>query len=155
MATVDHPNCNGSKHRMSLKVVFLCQIAFVFALADSSLARTINCSMLERSNSQYIAPEISLTLLDYGEVSIKDSIIASTGKKVVLGTVSSKNSRRISVYWEVRNVPADPLEFRSSRPKLQIRLTIQKQNGAAALSAVDLVHGNLSYRGTGVCRFEG
>jgi hypothetical protein len=140
---------------MSFKLIVLCQMGFLLALADASFARTITCTMSQRSNSHYIAPEIALKLLDYGEVSIADAVIASTGKKRIIGTISSENSRKLSVYWEVRNVPADPKEFRFSKPKLVVRLNIQKRDGAATLSATDFVQDNLSYRGTGVCRFDG
>lgn len=140
---------------MSFNAVLLIQIASILALADMSLARTITCTISERSNSHYIAPEVTLNLLDYDEVAISDAVIASAGKKSIIGTVSSENSRKLSVYWEVRNVPADPKEFRFSKPKLAVRLTIQKRDGAATVSASDFVQDNLSYRGAGVCRFEG
>jgi hypothetical protein len=136
---------------MLLKAVGLHQFLLIMVLAGSAYARTITCTIVERSNSHYIAPDITLTILDYGEVTIMDPIIASAGKKMVVGSVASETSQKIAVSWIVRNVAADPLEFRTSKPKLRVRLNIQKPGGAATISVNDLVHSHLNYRGSGTC----
>jgi hypothetical protein len=110
--------------------------------------------MTKRSNTHYIASDITLTLLEYQEVSVKDAIVAASGKKSVLGTVSRETSDRISILWEVRNVPRDPAEFRRYDPMLQMRLTIQKRNGAATMTVTDILYNRFNYQAAGVCKFQ-
>jgi hypothetical protein len=136
--------------RLSLASVVVCAV-----LSGTAFAQTVRCTMDQRTNAHYIAPEITLTLRDYGEISVRDAIIASTGLKLVHGTVSKENASRITLVWEVRNVPADPAEVRRYDPMLQVRLTIQKQGGAATMTIADTLYSDFSYRGTGTCAFEG
>ena len=49
-----------------------------------------------QANRFYIAPEISLTVGDFGEVAVRDAIISSTGRKMVAGKVSKDDARRFS-----------------------------------------------------------
>ena len=119
------------------------------------MARSIQCTMLQRTNSHYIAPEISLAVLEYSEISVKDAVIASSGRKAVRGTVSKENSQRMSILWEVRNVPVDPGESRRYAPMLQVRLTIQKKDGKASMTVTDMIYDQFSYKASGVCRFDG
>jgi hypothetical protein len=64
--------------------------------------------MDQRMNRHCIAPEIALTLREHDEISVRDAIIASTGRELVHGTLCKENASRITLVWEVRNVPAVP-----------------------------------------------
>lgn len=140
---------------MSAKVLVLCISALMLPSSASAQAGGMVCTISDRSNSYYLAPEITLSFHDYGEVSVRDSIVAEAGKKVVVGNVVRETAEKLSMSWEVRNIPADPREFRTSKPKLRIRLDIQKADGGATITASDLVHSNFVYRGSGVCRHDG
>lgn len=128
-------------------------LAICAALPSGAVAQTIQCKMDERSNTHYIASDIALALLEYDEVSVKDAIIAKTGKKAVLGNVSRESPQRLTISWEVRNVPTDPAEFRRYDGMIQVRLTIQKSNGAATMTVNDILYNRFSYRAAGGCKF--
>lgn len=130
-------------------------MALLAFLSSPILARTVQCEMTQRSNAHYIGSDIAVEFLDYGEVEVRDQIITSAGRKSALGTVSRESAQRLSVVWEVRNVPADPAEFRRYGAMLQMRLTIQKGDGAAMLTANDVLYNRFSYRAVGACRFHG
>lgn len=132
-------------------------LAFIvgIALSGSALAQTIACTMTQRSNPNYVAPDVTLTLRDYGEVAVQDAVITATGRKMVQGTITREDTNRISLFWEVRNVVADPRETRRLKPILQVRLTIQKKDGSAAMTVVDAATNKFSYRGTGTCALDG
>jgi hypothetical protein len=130
-------------------------ILLAASFATSALANSISCNMDTGPAPYYIAPVISLKVGDYEEVAVRDSIIASTGRKMVRGTVSKDDSRRISFVWEVKNVPANPSETRRYDPMLQVRLTIQKPGGGATMVISDTLYEEFVYRTTGQCTFEG
>ena len=129
-------------------------LAFLVVMLSPAVAQTVSCVMTERTNAHYIAAAITLTFLDYGDVAIQDEIVTAAGRKSVHGAVSRESAQRLSIVWEVRNVPADPAEFRRYDPMLQMRLTIQKLDGAATLTANDVLYNRFSYRGGGMCSFQ-
>jgi hypothetical protein len=123
--------------------------------SQSAAARDIVCKMDVPPDSYYIAQEIRLKLGDFGEVSVKDKIIASTDRNMVAGSVSKENATRISISWEVKNAPADPLERKQNQPHLVVRLTIQKASGVARITVVDSLPRRPDLRSAqGICAFE-
>jgi hypothetical protein len=138
---------------MSFKSCLLPSLALGAGLSGTAFAQTIQCTMDQRPSAYYISSNVTLTVREFDEVSVRDDVIASTGRKAVEGTVSRDDSRRLSVVWEVRNVPPNPAEFRRYDPMLQVRLTIQKQGGAATMTVMDTLYNEFTYRTTGLCEF--
>jgi hypothetical protein len=131
--------------------LFLTLLVSLF-VGNAASSQSIQCKMDTRANSHYIAPEINLAFGDFDEVSVKDAVIASTGRKAVVGKVSKDDAARLSVIWEVKNVPPDPKETRAYPAQFAVRLSIQKSNGAAIITLVDTVFRKFQYKSTGVCK---
>lgn len=124
-----------------------------FLAAQSVSAESILCRMATASAPAYIAPEINLEIRDQNAVIVKDAVISSTGRDHVFGKVSGDDDRRLSIVWKLSEVPADTSETRAYSLTLQIRLSIQKADGAARITLVDTFYLDKSYSGTGTCRF--
>lgn len=95
-----------------------------------------------------------MTLGDPGEVTVRDAIIASTGRKFVRGSVAKNDAKRLPITWEAKNVPKDPADGRAHLPHLIIRLTVLKADGAARMTIQDGFYRDRGYQSTGKCRFS-
>jgi hypothetical protein len=140
----------GLEVRAFLAALFF--LALVFLSAPHAGAETILCSFDASPNQVYIAPEITLDASDYGEVVVRDAVIAATGTNMLTGRVTQDNASSLTLSWEVRNVRPDPKLFSNGNVLLLVRLTIQKASSRARLFVLE--SGFWEYRTTGDCRFE-
>jgi hypothetical protein len=141
---------------MSLKAAIILSILGTASLATSALAQSVKCTMDSSPARYYIAPEVSLVLGDFGEVAVRDAIIASTGRKMVPGSVATDDAKRLSILWEVRDPPTNPAETRAHGAHLLVRLSIQKSDGKARMTVLDVQarrRQSREYRTTGACSF--
>lgn len=126
----------------------------VFLVAQSASAENILCRMETAPAPGYIAPEISLEVREQGDVMVKDAVIASTGRERVFGKVSKDDARRLSIVWEIREVPIKPSETRAFSLHFLVRLTINRADGAARITLFDTLVRENEYRSAGTCRFS-
>ncbi|OYU18051.1 MAG: hypothetical protein CFE34_12615 [Rhodobacteraceae bacterium PARR1] len=116
-----------------------------FCLSSSvSLAGTFDCKIATSGEAQgWIAQEIKV---EHGEkVFVTDDIILYTAQKAVEGKLSRENANVIVFTWEVRSKDITNQEVR-----MTYRLTVQKANGAAQISATPLGYAN-SFMAQGAC----
>lgn len=132
--------------------VFLAFLALYVLLSPPAAAQDIRCTMGPDKNGHYIATDIGLAISSYGDVSVEDAVVNSTGRSAVIGSVAREDGRRLVLYWELKSVPPDPKEYRFMDVSLIYRLTIQKADGAARLVATD-ARSTTEYKATGRCRF--
>lgn len=123
-------------------------------LAPPATAESILCQMDTAPAPGYIAPEISLDIGDQNQVVVKDAVITSTGRQRVLGELSKDDGRRVSVVWEISEVPARKSETRAYSLKLQVRLSINRVDGAARITLADTFFLQKTYVSKGTCRFS-
>jgi hypothetical protein len=111
------------------------------------------CKLDPTPASYYIALEVRRDVRENSEVVVRDAIIASTDRDRVIGEVSKDDARRLTILWEVRNVAADPREYRAYGSHLLVRLTIQRPGGAARMTILDAQSRRYEYRTVGSCKF--
>lgn len=125
-----------------------------FLVAHSASAEDIRCRMQTAPAPSYIAPEITLKVLEAGDVIVKDSVISSTGRERVIGEVSKDDGRRLSVVWEIKGVPVNRSEGRAYDVQFLVRLSIQKADGMARITVIDTLVREKEYRSVGTCSFS-
>lgn len=122
--------------------------------AGSTQAETLRCVMADDRNRYYVAKDITLKLRDFGKVEVRDAIIQSTGREKIFGKIDRDDSKRLSIIWELNEVPHDPKETRAYSVKLVVRLTVRRSDGTATMTILDKLVRDNEYRATGVCRFD-
>lgn len=137
-----------------MKALFAILMLVGLGFATQVVAKEVSCTMEGTSNPFYVSPEIRLTIGDFYEVSVRDSIIASTGRSQVIGAIARDDAARLAVLWEVRNVKPDPKETRAYPAHLLVRLSVEKASGAARMTIRDGQGRRYEYRATGTCRVE-
>jgi hypothetical protein len=128
---------------------------WLFASAAAQAER-LTCALDQGPTKFYIAKSVDFDLDDSGRVKVVDAIIASTDRPSVFGKVAVDNARRLSVTWEIKNVKADPKEYRFYDAHLFYRVTMQKADGSAVMSIQEATpYTTSTYRSTGQCRPAG
>ena len=135
----------------------LCAAAFGLSLlaAGPGGAETITCRLDPGTHRAYIAPEVRIDLRGASEATVRDAIIASTGRRSVVAEVDSSKSNRLRIVWQLSEVAKDPLESRPGPVKLSMRLSIDLRGGAARLEVQDLLNRKYSYKALGRCSIRG
>jgi hypothetical protein len=136
-----------------MKRVYFPFLALGFLAAQTASAESVICRLDPAPAPHYISQEVRLEVRDLGDVVVEDSVIASSGRERVIGKVSKDDARRLSVVWELRDVPVDPAETRAYALHFLFRLSVQRADGRAQMTIVDTLVREKSYRTTGTCRF--
>jgi hypothetical protein len=127
-------------------------VAGVISSPFSAAAETIRCKMDRTPAPYYIAPEVWLDVGEFGKVTVEDAIVVSTDRDRVFGEIAKDDSKRLSITWEVKDVPPNPAETRAYGSHLLVRLTIQRADSSARMTIVDARSRRYEYRTTGTCR---
>jgi hypothetical protein len=138
----------------TMKRFAVCLLVVSILAAQAASAENIRCRFDTAPAPGYIAPEITLEVLEAGDVIVKDAVISSTGRERVIGAVSKDDGRRLSVVWEIKGVPPSPFETRAYDLNFLVRLSVQKADGAARITVVDLLVREKEYRSAGTCRLS-
>ncbi len=119
--------------------------AAFFLSSTVGLAGTFDCKIATSGEAQgWIAPQIKVENGD--KVVVTDDIILYAAEKPIEGKLSRENSNVIVFTWEVRSKDITNQEVR-----MTYRLTVQKANGAAQISATPLGYAN-SFMAQGACQ---
>lgn len=137
-----------------MKHIHYAFVVFVVFAGQTASAESIVCNFDPAPAPYYISQEVRLEVRDSVDVVVKDSVIASSGRERVIGKVSKDDSRRLSVVWELRDVPIDPAETRAYALHFLVRLSVQRADGKAQMTIIDTLVREKSYRTTGACRFS-
>jgi hypothetical protein len=123
--------------------------------AAPATAETLACRLDPGKHEAYIARDIRIDLRGTDEARVADAIIASTGRRSVVATVDRSKPNRLRIVWDLSEVAKDPMESRPGPVKLSMRLSVERQGGAARLEVQDLLNRKYSYKALGRCSFQG
>jgi hypothetical protein len=119
--------------------------AAIVLSSTASFAGTFDCKIATSGEAQgWIAQQIKV---EHGEkVIVTDDIILHTAEKAIEGKLSRENSNVTVFTWEVRSK-----DIMNQGVRMNYRLTVQKANGAAQISATPLGYAN-SFVAQGACK---
>lgn len=141
--------CNQLAFGRTLPSLFRGMILGILGSAASS--DTIRCAMPAATNRHYIAPEVELVTNDSGGVVVRDAVIRSSGRDMVFGSIASESATKLVIRWDVMGVDRDPGEKQYRAAHLVVRLSLQKDSGAASMHVLDAQTAGYEYRATGSC----